>query len=245
MTVYLVGAGPGDPELITVRGARLLRRAEAVLYDRLARPLLALAPGSAKLVDVGKAPGSAPVPQEEINRLLVDYGRHFGCVVRLKGGDPFVFARGAEEAMALGAAGVDYEVVPGISSALAAPAAAGVPLTVRSAARSFTVVTGHEDPDAVPTRTWQALADLGGTIVVLMGAGRISALARHLVAAGLAPETPVVASFAATTVRAGVRRFTLATVPDEVIPSPTTFVIGDVAGLDLRSGVPGGGGGVE
>src|SRR5579875_218989 len=114
MTVYLVGAGPGDPELISVRGARLLASAQVVLYDRLARPLLAHASQSAELIDVGKAPGKAPVPQAEINRLLVEHGRRHPCVVRLKGGDPFVFARGAEEAEALCTAGIDFAVVPGI-----------------------------------------------------------------------------------------------------------------------------------
>ncbi len=235
MTVYLVGAGPGDPELISVRGARLLGRADVVVYDRLARPLLELATSSAELVDVGKAPGSAPVPQSRINGLLVDYGRSHACVVRLKGGDPFVFARGAEEAEALLAAGVVFEVVPGISSALAAPAAAGVPLTLRGSVRSFTVLTGHEDPDGAPSGYWDALVALGGTIVVLMGAARIDRIAQRLLRAGLPPATPAVAIHAATTGSEKLHRSTLEAIGGEPVVSPVTFVIGPVAALDLRT----------
>lgn len=238
MTVYLVGAGPGDPELISVRGARLLGRADVVVYDRLARPLLELAASSAELVDVGKAPGSAPVPQTTINRLLVDYGRSHACVVRLKGGDPFVFARGAEEAEALLAARVPFQVVPGISSALAAPAAAGVPLTLRGSARSFTVLTGHEDPDKAPSGYWDALVALGGTIVVLMGAARIDKIAQRLLSAGLPPATPAIAIHAATTGSEKLHRSTLETIGGEPVSSPATFVIGPVAALDLRTPIP-------
>ena len=235
MTVYLVGAGPGDPELISVRGARLLASADVVLYDRLTRPMLCLAAVGAELVDVGKAPGAAPVAQDEINRLLVDYGRQRECVVRLKGGDPLVFARGAEEATALGEAGVDFEVVPGISSALAAPAAAGVPLTSRGVARSFTVLTGHDDPDAAPTGFWDALVTMDGTIVVLMGAAQIARIAERLIGAGLPPETPAVAVHAATTGSQQLYRATVGTLGREPVCSPATFVIGRSAALDLRS----------
>lgn len=233
MTVYLVGAGPGDPELITLRGARLLAGADAVVYDRLAAPVLGLAGRSAELVDVGKAPGYAPVDQEKINAILVSLGRRHDCVVRLKGGDPLVFARGAEEAAALAEAGVSFEVVPGVSSALAGPAAAGVPLTVRERIRSFTVLTGHEDPDRVPESQWTALATLKGTIVVLMGAARIEAIAAKLVAAGLPPGTPVAGIHAATTQRQQVHRSSLETVSAVHLASPATFVVGDVAALDL------------
>lgn len=235
MTVYLVGAGPGDPELITVRGARLLGSADVVLYDRLARSLLTLARADAELLDVGKTPGASSVPQSEINRLLIDYGRRHGCVVRLKGGDPFVFARGAEEAAALRAADVEFNVVPGISSVLAAPAAAGVALTRRGLAQGFSVLTGHRDPDDWLPGYAEALVRLGGTIVVVMGAALIGRIAARLVAAGLAPHTPVVAVRAATTETQEVRRATLGTIHRALLDSPSIFVIGDVAGHDVSN----------
>ena len=237
MTVHLVGAGPGDPELISVRGARLLGSAGVVVHDRLARPLLPLAAPGAEIVDVGKSPGSAPVPQSEINRILVDAGRRYGCVVRLKGGDPLVFGRGAEEAEALAAAGVPFEVVPGISSVLAAPAAAGVPVTVRGTSRSFTVLTGHEDPELIPLSWWDALVTLGGTIVVLMGASNMASIAERLRSAGLRAATPVAVVHAATTPSQYVHRSTLDRIAAFPVPSPATIVIGDVAALDLRSGL--------
>ena len=186
MTVYLVGAGPGDPGLLTVRGAEVLRRAEVVVYDRLSvASLLDLAPPGAERVSVGKAPGRVPVPQEQINDLLVEHGRAHEHVVRLKGGDPFVFARGGEEASALAAAGVAFEIVPGVTSAVAVPAYAGVPVTHRGLATSFTVVTGHEDPWATSGTDWEAVARLGGTVVVLMG---VASVPRTVRCAGLVPQ---------------------------------------------------------
>ncbi len=235
MTVYLVGAGPGDPGLITVRGAELLGRADVVVYDRLVAPtLLDLAPDGADRVYVGKAPGAAEMAQDAINDVLVERGRASDTVVRLKGGDPFVFGRGGEEAEALAAAGVPFEVVPGITSALAAPAYAGVPVTHRGRATHVTVVTGHEDPrKGGGDVDWHALARAGGTLVVLMGAGRIAEIARDLQAGGLAPDTPVVA------VRNGTRpdqhstRATLASIAGAGVEAPSAIVIGEVAGLDL------------
>lgn len=228
MSVYLVGAGPGDPELITVRGARLLAAADVVVHDRLAAPLLSLANRGAELIDVGKAPGSAPVQQDEINAILVEHGRRPGCVVRLKGGDPFVFGRGAEEAEALAAAGVPFEIVPGVSSALAAPAAAGIPLTARGSAQSFTVLTGHEDPLTVPAHRWRAIAGLGGTVVILMGAARIGDIAARLIEAGLSTETPAAAIYAATTSEQRVSISSLGEIGQSRHLPPVTFVIGDV-----------------
>jgi uroporphyrinogen III methyltransferase/synthase len=235
VTVYLVGAGPGDPGLLTYRGAMLLRRADVVVYDRLASPfLLSLAPEHAELVSAGKAPGQVDLTQDEINRVLVEKGRSAGCVVRLKGGDPFVFGRGGEEAEALVAAGIPFEVVPGITSAIGAVAYAGIPVTHRGVSTHFTVVTGHEDPAKDRTDVdWDALAHLGGTLVILMGAKRIGAIARRLVEGGLPPETPVAA------VRNGTRpdqhtvRATLATVADAGVEAPSAIVVGDVAALDL------------
>src|SRR5437763_10824658 len=195
MTVYLVGAGPGDPGLLTVRGAELLRRADVVVYDRLASPaLLALAPAHAELVAAGKAPGEVDLTQDQINDALVDRGRSGACVVRLKGGDPFVFGRGGEEAEALAAAGIPFEVVPGITSAIGAAAYAGIPVTHRGVSTHFTVVTGHEDPAKDRTDVdWEALARAGGTLVILMGAGRIGDIAQRLIEGGRAPDTPIAA----------------------------------------------------
>jgi uroporphyrin-III C-methyltransferase len=234
VTVHLVGAGPGDPELITVRGARLLAEADVILHDRLAAPLLALAAESATIIDVGKAPGAAPVSQGDINRLLVTHGRRHDTVVRLKGGDPYVFARGAEEVEAQRAAGVAYTVVPGISSVLAAPAAAGTPLTCRGVTRTFTVLSGHEEPDRWPSGYAEALVALGGTIVVMMGAARLARIAAHLIAAGADPDTPVAAAHSATTPDEAVARATLGDIEAALLASPSVFVIGKVAGIDLR-----------
>src|SRR4051794_9345662 len=195
MTVYLVGAGPGDPGLITVRGAELLRQADVVVHDRLsAAELLAWAPDGAEVIDVGKAPKHHRMTQEQINALLVEHGRAGRTVVRLKGGDPFVFARGSEEAHALAEAGVPYEVVPGITSALAVPAYAGIPVTQRFSSTSFTVVTGHEDPSSGDgTVDWEAVAHTGGTLVILMGVGRWPQIAQRLLDAGLPAGTPAAA----------------------------------------------------
>ena len=228
VTVFLVGAGPGDPDLITVRGAQLLARADVVVYDRLALPLLALVKPGTELVDVGKAPGCVPTSQEQINAILVDRGRRVGCVVRLKGGDPFVLARGAEELESLAAAHVDFDVVPGISSALGSPASAGISLTVRGVSQSFTVITGHEDPLDAADQKWRALVDLGGTIVILMGVARIGAIAARLAQEGLPLATPVAAIYAATTSKERITVWTLKTVGDVPHDTPTTFVIGEV-----------------
>src|SRR4051812_31315989 len=162
MTVYLVGAGPGDPGLLTVRGADVLRRADVVVHDRLAEAsLLDLAPASAERIDVGKVPGG-PVQQDRINDLLIEKGGAGLEVVRLKGGDPFVFGRGGEEAMALAAAGVPFEVIPGVTSAVAVPAYAGVPVTHRGLSTSFTVVTGHSRQAIDSDVDWESLARVGG-----------------------------------------------------------------------------------
>ncbi len=233
MTVHLVGAGPGDPELLTVRAARLLAEADVVVHDRLAALATALARPGAELIDVGKRPGQA-VPQETINALLVQLGTQGLEVVRLKGGDPFVFGRGGEEALALVEAGVAFSVVPGITSAVAAPAAAGVPVTHRGLAAAFTVVTGHRQPDASDTN-WEALARVGGTIVVLMGVAERATIAQHLIAGGLPPTTPVAAVRGATRPDQEVVRGRLDGLAGMAIEPPATIVIGAVAGLDLTA----------
>ena len=235
MTVYLVGAGPGDPGLLTVRGAELLARADVVVHDRLSSAqLLDLAPRTATRIDVGKAPGRAPVSQREIDQLLVEHGKTGATVVRLKGGDPFVFGRGGEEAEALIAAGVPFEVVPGITSAIAAPAYAGIPVTHRGLSTHVTIVTGHEDPAKASSDTdWAALARAGGTLVVLMGAGRVAEVARLLIEGGRAPDTPVAAVRWGTHPHQRTIRSTLAKIGDEAVESPSAIVIGAVAALDL------------
>jgi uroporphyrinogen III methyltransferase/synthase len=235
VTVYLVGAGPGDPGLLTRRGEELLRRAEVVVYDRLASPaLLGLVPVTAELVDVGKAPGRVAMAQEQINELLVARGAAGLEVVRLKGGDPFVFGRGGEEAEACRDAGVPFEVVPGVTSAIAAPAYAGIPVTHRGLSTSVTIVTGHEDPTKPGTDTdWAALARGGGTLVVLMGAGHLADITAALLAGGRAPSTPVAAVRWGTRPEQRTIRGTLATIAQLGVESPSAIVIGEVAALDL------------
>jgi uroporphyrin-III C-methyltransferase len=240
VTVHLVGAGPGDPELITVRGAALLARADVILYDRLvARALLELAPAGAERIDVGKQPGR-PSRQGDINALLIEHGGKGREVVRLKGGDPFLFGRGGEEAEALQAAGIPYDVVPGVTSAFAAPAAAGIPVTHRGLSTSVTVVTGHVgDPSAPGGVDWQALARAGGTLVVMMGmAHRDRArIAEALIAGGRPGDTPVTVVHWGTTDEQRTARTTLDGLADVELPAPCTIVIGPVAGLDLLSAV--------
>ncbi len=192
-SVALVGAGPGDPGLMTVRGLALLRRAEVVVYDRLVDPrLLDEAPPDALKIFAGKASGEHTLSQERINALLVAHGRRGRRVVRLKGGDPFVFGRGGEEAEALAAAGVACEVVPGVSAAVAVPAAAGIPVTHRGVASSFAVVTGHEDESKDRTSVdWSRLATAVDTLVILMGGRSLPRITRALLEGGRPAETPV------------------------------------------------------
>ena len=230
--ISLVGAGPGDPELLTVRGLRRLQAADVVVHDALVGTgVLALARPDAELIDVGKRPG-APVPQELINELLIQLGRSGRAVVRLKGGDPFVFGRGGEEALALAAAGLDFEVVPGVSSVIAAPAAAGIPVTHRGVSASFTVVTGHRQRGEAEVN-WRALAEAGGTIVVLMGVAQRSVIAAALIEGGLPPQTPVAAIGHATSADQRVVRCSLVELADAAIESPATIVIGAVAAFDV------------
>ena len=237
MTVALVGAGPGDPGLLTRRGADLLADAEVVVYDRLvAHELLDLAPAGAELIDVGKGPGQSG-RQTDINDLLVTHGRSGRRVVRLKGGDPFVFGRGGEEAEALRRAGVDVEVVPGVSSAFAAPAAAGIPVTHRTVSTSVTVVTGHEGDSSLPGVDWDTLARLDGTLVVLMGMGARAGIAARLMAAGRHGGTPVAVVHWGTTDHQQVVRCDLAHLAGVDLPAPATIVVGAVAGLDVTAAV--------
>lgn len=237
MSVALVGAGPGDPGLLTRRGADLLATAEVVVYDRLiARELLDLAPPTAERIDVGKGPGQSG-RQADINELLVRHGRSGRRVVRLKGGDPFVFGRGGEEAEALRRAGVEVEVVPGVSSAFAAPAAAGIPVTHRNVSTSVTVVTGHAGDPAQAGVDWDALGRLDGTLVVLMGMGARATITERLLAAGRPASTPVAVVHWGTTDRQRVVRTDLAHLADVDLPAPAAIVVGAVAGLDVTAAV--------
>jgi uroporphyrin-III C-methyltransferase len=235
VTVFLIGAGPGDPELLTVRAARLLADADVVVHDALVGAgVLDVVNPDAEVIDVGKRPGRG-VPQELISALLVVLGSDGRRVVRLKGGDPFVFGRGGEEAQALLDAGIPFEVVPGVTSAIAAPAAAGVPVTHRGVAAAVTVVTGHRRRGE-PEVDWRALARVGGTIVVLMGVAQRAAIAAELIAGGLAPDTPVAVIGSATTADEVSLRCRLDELADAAIAAPATIVIGAVAAFDLRQG---------
>src|SRR3954447_14559912 len=189
--VYLVGAGPGDPGLLTVPARGLVGEADVVVHDRLVPPE-ALEVASGELVYVGKEGGGEQVPQEETNRLLVEHARAGRSVVRLKGGDPFVFGRGGEEAEVLREAGIDFEVVPGVTAGVAAPAYAGVPVTQRGMASAVAFVTGHEDPAKPETAIdWEALAAFPGTLVFYMGVRALPRIAERLVAGGRAAGEPV------------------------------------------------------
>lgn len=238
--VHLVGGGPGDPGLVGLRAARLLQTATFVAYDRLSPPeALTLVPEGAEQLYVGKLPDRHALPQPEIDALLVMRAQRGDAVVRLKGGDPFVLGRGSEEAEACVAAGVTFEVVPGVTSAIAAPAYAGVPVTHRGLAPGFCVVTGHEDPTKDEAQVdYAALAAFPGTLVLLMGVGRIARIALALVEAGRAPSTPVTMVRWGTTPRQEVLASTLATVGDDVAAagfgSPAVTVVGEVAALRDR-----------
>jgi uroporphyrin-III C-methyltransferase len=236
-TVFLTGAGPGSAELLTVRAAQVISTADVIVHDRLIGPdVLDGCRPVAVLIDVSKRPGGRSAAQESINDLLIARAQDGLDVVRLKGGDPFVFGRGGEEANALGAAGVPFEIIPGVSSALAAPAAAGIPATHRELARSVTIITGHAA--ALETHDWTALA-ASDTLVVLMGAAAMPEISRRLLAAGRAPETPACVIQEATLPGQQELRATLADLPQAVedagLHAPLVLVVGAVAALDVRS----------
>lgn len=236
--VVLVGGGPGDADLLTIAGRRALAQADVVVADRLGpTSVLDELPVDVEVIDVGKAPGHHPVPQAEINRLLVEHAQRGRVVVRLKGGDPYVLGRGGEEVLACRAAGVPVEVIPGVTSAVAVPAAAGIPLTHRGTATEFHVVTGHAGlgPGAA-----QALAAGSATVVVLMGVALIPAIAAQALAAGADPATPVALVEDGTRPTQRVTRTTLAHVAQDAVragvQAPAVIVIGRVAAMDLSAG---------
>jgi uroporphyrinogen III methyltransferase/synthase len=238
--VYLVGAGPGDAGLLTVRGAELLARAGVVVYDALVnKDLLRLAPPEAELIYAGKRSSDHALPQGKLNELLVDKARAGHCVVRLKGGDPYVFGRGGEEAEELAAAGVAFEVVPGVTSVIAGPNYAGIPLTHRDFCSSFTVVTGHEDPDKEgPEVDWASVAKAPGTKVVLMGVANVKSISQALIGHGMPESTPVAMIRWATTGRQQTVVGTLATIAEDAeragFKPPGLVVIGEMVRLRDR-----------
>jgi uroporphyrinogen III methyltransferase/synthase len=239
-TVYLVGAGPGDPGLMTVRGLDLLRRAEVVVYDRLVNPaLLEEAPATALRVFVGKAADHHSLPQDQINELLVLHARKGRQVVRLKGGDPFVFGRGGEEAETLAAAGIPFEIVPGVSSSVAVPAYAGIPVTHRRVASSFAVITGHEDDGKGQSAVhWDRLATAVDTLVILMGLARLPAVVDALRDNGRSADTPVALIRAGTTSTQHVVTGSLADIVERAraarLEAPVVIVVGEVVRLRER-----------
>ena len=243
-SVALVGAGPGDPELITVRGLALLRAADVVLHDRLAAPeLLHEVRRGAQVIDVGKLPGGGGASQEAINALLVEHALAGRAVVRLKGGDPFVFGRGSEEMDACAAFGIPCIVVPGISSAIGVPAAAGIPVTARGESRSFAVITAHGEGGERPEAIGRLAANPEiETLVLLMGRSVLRELAAELIAAGRDPETPVACIQEGTTPRQRVTAGTLATIADAAdrdgLEAPIVIVVGAVAARAAGVAIP-------
>lgn len=241
--VTLIGAGPGDAGYITVKGLEKLKKCDVVIYDRLAsEELLSAVREDCVRVYVGKKPGAHTMRQEEINRILTDYAARYENVVRLKGGDPFVFGRGGEEIQALVQAGISYEVIPGVTSAVAVPELAGIPVTHRGIARSFHVITGHTKENGTDTITedYEVLAQLSGTLVFLMGLSHIEQITGRLQQYGKAPDTPAAVIAEGATPFARIVRGTLSDIAERVrtagLVSPVIIVIGETAAFDFRCG---------
>ncbi len=242
--VYLVGSGPGDPELLTIKALRLIKEADVIVYDQLPGPgILASLPKSAELIDVGKYAGDHTLLQDEINRLLVDYASQGKTVVRLKGGDPYLFGRGGEEALELQEAGIEFEVVPGITSAIAVPAYAGIPITHRDHASMVTIITGHEQKKAGSMLDWEWLAQSMGTIVILMGVSTLGTYIPELMRYGSDPDTPVAIIERGTRDDQVVTTGSLSTIvgiaKDRGVKAPAIVVIGDVVRLHEALGSSG------
>jgi uroporphyrin-III C-methyltransferase len=240
--VVLVGAGPGDPELITVKGLGWLRRAEVVVYDQLVCPsLLDEAPTDALRIFAGKSAGRHCLDQSAIDAIMIHHAEAGRLVVRLKGGDPFIFGRGGEEIVACARAGVPVEVVPGVSSAIAVPSAAGIPVTHRGLASSFAVVTGHEDSSkSSSTVDWDRLATAVDTLVILMGVATLPRIAARLLAAGRRADTPAAVIHRGTTEAQRTVTGTLADIAERAaeVPSPAVIVIGEVVALRSALDLP-------
>jgi len=237
--VFLVGAGPGDPKLLTLKAVEVLREADVVVYDRLvSKEILEFAPEDAEKIYVGKSSDKHELSQEKINELLVNKALDGKKVVRLKGGDPFVFGRGGEEAEALADSEIVFEVVPGVTSAVAAPAYAGIPLTHRDYASSVAVVTGHQAADAESPIDWGRLAGSVDTIVVLMGVGSLESTANDLIEGGLSPNMSAAVIEWGTTEKQRILLGTLGTIAEEVreknVKPPAVIVIGKVVNLGSK-----------
>ena len=237
--VYLVGAGPGDPKLLTVKAVELLKEADVVIYDRLVgEAILNLAPEKAEKIYVGKRTGKHEVPQDKITELIIEKAQTGGKVVRLKGGDPFIFGRGGEEAEALVEKGIEFEVVPGVSSAIVVPAYAGIPLTHRDYASSVAIITGHMAGDAERTINWAKIASAVDTMVILMGVESLEAIAKKLVEGGLNPDTPAAIIESGTLKQQRTIIGKIGTIAKEAeekqVKPPAVIVIGEVANLGRK-----------
>jgi uroporphyrin-III C-methyltransferase len=238
--VYLVGAGPGDPQLLTIKAVKALKDADVVIYDRLgvSEDVLCLAPDSAERIFVGKRTGLHEVPQDQITNIIIDKAKQGGKIVRLKGGDPFIFGRGGEEAEALVAEGIEFEIIPGISSSVSAPMYAGIPLTHRDYAASVAIITGHRAGDAEKPVDWVKIANAVDTMVILMGVESLEGIVGKLIAGGINPEKPVAMVESGTLPQQRTLISTLGTVVKEAaekqIKPPSVIVIGEVANLGRK-----------
>ena len=237
--VYLVGAGPGDPQLLTIKAVRVLKEADVVIYDRLVgEEILCLAPKSAEMIYVGKQTGKHEVPQNKITELLIEKAESGGKIVRLKGGDPFIFGRGGEEAEVLIEKGIKFEVVPGVSSAVVAPAYAGIPLTHRDYAASVAIITGHRAGDAEKPIDWVKIANAVDTMVILMGVESLDGIVDKLLKGGVSADKPVAIVESGTYPKQRTLIAKLGTITKkaeaEKIKPPAVIVIGEVANLGRK-----------
>jgi len=232
--VYLVGAGPGDPELLSLKAYRLIKKADAILVDNLVLGVKTLIPEGKKVIDIGKTAKEHKLSQDGINMLMVELSKQYDNVVRLKGGDPYIFGRGGEEAMFLRKHGVDFDVVPGITSAIAAPAYFYIPLIYRGISSSLTIITGHEmeEKEEIDSINWEAIANLNGTLVILMGVGNLTKNVDNLLKHGLRAETPVAVIEKGFTEDARVVVGTLGNIVEvaakEKVKPPAVIVVGEV-----------------
>lgn len=238
--VYLVGAGPGDPKLLTLKAAEVIKQADILIYDRLgvSDEVLNMVPAYAEKIFVGKRTGLHEIPQDKITELIIQKAKEGGKVVRLKGGDPFIFGRGGEEAEALAAEGIEFEVVPGISSSISAPMHAGIPLTHRDYSASVAIITGHRADDAEKPIDWVKIANAVDTIVILMGVESLQNIVSKLLAGGVSPDKPVAMIESGTLPQQRTLIATLGTIvkeaADKQIKPPSVIVIGEVATLGRK-----------
>jgi uroporphyrin-III C-methyltransferase len=237
--VFLVGAGPGDPKLLTVKAVELLKEADVVIYDRLVgEQILNLAPAKAEKIYVGKRTGKHEVPQDKITELIIEKAQEAGKIVRLKGGDPFIFGRGGEEAEALVEKGIEFEVVPGISSSVAAPMYAGIPLTHRDYAASVAIITGHRAGDAEKVIEWAKIAGVVDTMVILMGVESLDSITNKLLEGGVSPSKPVAIVESGTYPQQKTLISTLGNIVEEAqkkqIKPPAVIVLGEVVNLGRK-----------